>query len=509
MADPPTTFVASFDCSKAATRVERLICSSADVSDLDTKLASAFQELLRSAGAGENLVRDQQRNWLRMRNGCATVECVKEQYAKRLSEVNEFVRLAPNSHWVPMNVVNLPLANGHTYYADFIDRESLRQVGRLRSVWTLMNYTEPRSFRNRDDDYIEYRSLKVLEYFDCEAGKMADARDGYFSGEMGGGNEVLSDVYSTSAESLRWEQFDVNGAISSKVRLVCGFATPSAPSTGGDASGAGAGVAAQTAETASGDGVFRFRLTRGKGTEVCDAYLKRLRATHFERPPYCGRPENNVVPGFAQLQRDPLSSTQVLALENRVFGLMSRADQYWMEHEEERWKAANSTFRPAQPTLARVDASLNAGFLKVWRYEPPIDVENNGGKDNLIVWFGEDVGPSGSCGTVPSNIPEPLRMNQLPFFLTAAGDAIDVDRTMKVFGVGIGDQSAKAAGQISKPPEMIGSQFSFFEYNGVYYFDTFPNAASIPEKPGLADTLAVFLHKDGQTHKVCEYSVTQ
>lgn len=241
VADPQTASPASFDCGKAATRVERVICSSADVSDLDAKLATAFQKLLRSAGTGESLVRDQQRKWLQKRNGCTSVECLKEQYAKRLREVNEFVQLAPNVHWEPMNVVNLSLANGQTYYADFMDRASLRQVGRLRSIWTLMNYTEPRSFRNKDDDFTEYRSLKVLEYFDCEAGKMADARNGYFSGEMGGGNEVHADVYSTSSESLRWEQFDVNGAISSKVRLVCGLAKPNAPNAGSTANGLVAG----------------------------------------------------------------------------------------------------------------------------------------------------------------------------------------------------------------------------------------------------------------------------
>ena len=82
----------------------------------------------------------------------------------------------------------------------------------------------PQSFRNnRSYDFIEYRSVKTLEYYDCAQGKKAEARDATFSGEMGGGKLVASNTYTTSTEKLRWDKVDLKGEISSSVRLVCGL----------------------------------------------------------------------------------------------------------------------------------------------------------------------------------------------------------------------------------------------------------------------------------------------
>jgi len=347
---------ASFDCGKATAQVERLICLNPKLSDLDGDLAAAYQAALASTSRADS-IRREQREWLKARNACGTVQCLEAQYDKRLSELED--------------------------------------------------ETEPSS---------------------------------------------------------------------------------------------------------TADQPYRFRQTKGAGTEVCDAYLKRLQATHFEHPPYCGRPENDSVPGFSLLHRVALSATETFALYNRVEGLFLRGDQYWAEHQEEFWKAKNSTFRPAQATLKSVDASLKADFLRVWRYEPPIDVENGATPDNLVVWYGEGVGPSGYCGGTPSNVPEPLRVNQLPFFVAAAGNAIDVDRTMKVFGARTDNRSAALAGQ-PKEPHMIGSHISFFEYKGVYYFDTFLDASQDGQDEAkayrLANTLAVFLNKSGETREMCEYHVIQ
>ena len=275
-------------------------------------------------------------------------------------------------------------------------------------------------------------------------------------------------------------------------------------------------LGAATAPAAQGSDAqaYRFRLTRGAGTEVCDAYLKRLQATHFEHPPYCGRPENDSIAGFPLLHREMLSAARAFMLYNRVSGFIVYGDQYWTEHEAERWRARNSSFRPAQATVASVEASFKADFLRVWRYDPSIDIENDGTKDDLIVWFGDGVSPVvGSCGALPSNVDYPTRVGQLPFFVSPAMDAIDIDRTMKVFGAPSRDQPSKATGHMNKP-HMIGSQISFFEFGGIYYFDTFLNESPDLEASGakerrLADMLGVFVHKGGATREVCEYHVTQ
>lgn len=54
-------------------------------------------------------------------------------------------------------------------------------------------------------------------------------------------------------------------------------------------------------------GYHKFILTKGKGVEVCETYVKRLNKTWFEKLPFCDRPENTDVPGFEKLNRVALT----------------------------------------------------------------------------------------------------------------------------------------------------------------------------------------------------------
>jgi uncharacterized protein len=80
---------ASFDCGKAVTAVEKAICASPEVSDLDEYLGRYFQAARAEVGsAGACLVRNQ-RDWLRgTRNKCADAACLKPVYLARLAELD-------------------------------------------------------------------------------------------------------------------------------------------------------------------------------------------------------------------------------------------------------------------------------------------------------------------------------------------------------------------------------------------------------------------------------------
>lgn len=80
-------FAASFDCRKAATPVEKLVCSSNEVRVLDVRLYEAYQRAQRLS-AEASTVRTQQRRWLKKsRNSCKTIECLSEVYQTRISEL--------------------------------------------------------------------------------------------------------------------------------------------------------------------------------------------------------------------------------------------------------------------------------------------------------------------------------------------------------------------------------------------------------------------------------------
>src|SRR5437667_11177383 len=79
-------FAASFDCAKAATKVETLVCDDRELSMLDEALARAYESARARFGAAA--ARDQRR-WLRLRDGCETSHCLRILYDSRLKELQD------------------------------------------------------------------------------------------------------------------------------------------------------------------------------------------------------------------------------------------------------------------------------------------------------------------------------------------------------------------------------------------------------------------------------------
>lgn len=76
---------ASFDCVKAATKVEMMICTDPDISRLDEEMDTVFREWYGYADDTFEL-RRQQRKWLKERNKCTNIACLKQVYNMRISD---------------------------------------------------------------------------------------------------------------------------------------------------------------------------------------------------------------------------------------------------------------------------------------------------------------------------------------------------------------------------------------------------------------------------------------
>lgn len=74
---------ASFDCGKATTKVERLICANTTLSKLDEELAAAYKTALQDKKQSD-FIRQTQKQWMKERNGCSDAVCVKRAYEDRL-----------------------------------------------------------------------------------------------------------------------------------------------------------------------------------------------------------------------------------------------------------------------------------------------------------------------------------------------------------------------------------------------------------------------------------------
>lgn len=81
---------ASFDCTKAGTRVERMICADISLSRLDDAMSQTYGQMrvAQSADAGASAwLKTTQREWLKQRNACDAPACVRAAYLSRIDEV--------------------------------------------------------------------------------------------------------------------------------------------------------------------------------------------------------------------------------------------------------------------------------------------------------------------------------------------------------------------------------------------------------------------------------------
>lgn len=81
---------ASFDCAKASTRVEKIICNNQELSDLDAKMDQVYRDSLSAYDYYKGLeVTSDQRKWIKItRSACKDVACIKNAYLLRIDELN-------------------------------------------------------------------------------------------------------------------------------------------------------------------------------------------------------------------------------------------------------------------------------------------------------------------------------------------------------------------------------------------------------------------------------------
>lgn len=272
--------------------------------------------------------------------------------------------------------------------------------------------------------------------------------------------------------------------------------------------------AATTSDTPQNGQTYHFTLIQGKGSAVCEAYLKRLNTADYTTPPYCDIPEATSVPGFTPLKRVPLTAEEIAVIAPRITQFDMRGEQG--SKEQDAVYRAREIQRGATPvnTLRNVEDSLQHG-MKVWRYDPPVDIDNDGKPDNVVVW------PDLGCGHAEHNVNyetdgrKPIRA----YVLATGNERLDISKTKAIFGHPSGGYPIHLYDG-SPDPEFrpIGATIGIFKYEDLYYIDTYLNnyplitwgflTGGSTNETDRADTLAVFLRQHGKTRLVCEYHMT-
>lgn len=87
---------ASFDCAKARTQVEKLICSDAELSKLDDDLAVTYSNAQKGNSSLKE-VQNTQKQWVKERNNCLFASCLIASYNQRISALKVHSKANRNS----------------------------------------------------------------------------------------------------------------------------------------------------------------------------------------------------------------------------------------------------------------------------------------------------------------------------------------------------------------------------------------------------------------------------
>jgi len=77
---------AGFDCAKASSRAERIICSDKKLLELDEKLTATYRKVYSTASDKRGL-KAEQVEWLKERDACETSECIGGKYQNRIDSL--------------------------------------------------------------------------------------------------------------------------------------------------------------------------------------------------------------------------------------------------------------------------------------------------------------------------------------------------------------------------------------------------------------------------------------
>jgi uncharacterized protein len=87
---------ASFDCKKAKTKAEKLICETAELSKADDELALAYKAAVKAMKDAKEL-REVQATWRQRRDRCGDAACMLDSYQQRIAELRAMAKPLPRT----------------------------------------------------------------------------------------------------------------------------------------------------------------------------------------------------------------------------------------------------------------------------------------------------------------------------------------------------------------------------------------------------------------------------
>jgi len=249
-----------------------------------------------------------------------------------------------------------------------------------------------------------------------------------------------------------------------------------------------------------------FKLIKGQGTEVCDAYLQRLNATEYlDNNPAKGRITEPLLEGFADLKPVPLTAEEIQRIYFKTVSFTRYQNQDLVEdviayHKKTNYKSFHPVNRaeyiknPLQNyyissnTLEVVNKSMEANQKTPFvRYQLPLDLDNDSVADDVVI-----------------------KNNQGVYIVDKAIKRINKKRMNQIFA----NQEALDWPSMIQFPT-LAFPVTVFSYKNRFYFDGNFNKLSFKDRyaPNVLSInssdapylIGVYEHQDKKSRRICEY----
>lgn len=206
-------FGASFDCSKAATKVEKMICQDDELSKLDEKL----NEVYTSFYLLTKEIKSDQRAWVKQRNGCKDTNCIKESYQARVEELSTSLSNQKTFPKLYLDAMKEAQENMQIVWNPIIFIEQERIDAGLKFKDDLFRFKEI-SFKPPLVESVQYNDSKLKEIlgvcyfyrFDLEIGEFdnpkyySEGRKYWVEDERKPLRDINVSVWKTTAKDKEW-----------------------------------------------------------------------------------------------------------------------------------------------------------------------------------------------------------------------------------------------------------------------------------------------------------------
>lgn len=162
-----------------------------------------------------------------------------------------------------------------------------------------------------------------------------------------------------------------------------------------------------------------FEIIEGQDEAVCRSYELALetlvgRDPAFAERPWCNGDVNPSVDGFPSLERRYVTDLdEAFTLRYQIRSFLSSQDQYGYT-----WQRA---LKDREENRRWTERALQMKQLQMWRYVPPLDIDNDGKPDNVL-WYRE-----GRCNSLRPIVSAALIMDP-------KSHVIDIQDTRRFFG---------------------------------------------------------------------------